>query len=139
MGEAGTGKVQFGTTVLNETAEAIERLSRIEGKSKGELVDLAIAAYDRGELPDDSLEPGESFSLLVPRDRDMLADCIGNLVSLSGLHENQVLGALGAVRSKVIRSLPEYKDAERMRKEWQERRDLASRPLTYTQKGASIK
>lgn len=135
-------KVQFGTTVLAETVQAIERLTKMEDKTKGEIVDLAIAAYDRGEvLPEVPVVEGEMISLPVPQDRDMLADCIGNLVAATRarMHENHVLSALGVVRSQVVRSLPEYKDAERMRQEWQERRETAGRPLSYTQKGATLK
>jgi len=135
-------KVQFGTTILPETADAIERLAKLEDKSKGEMVDIAIAAYDRGEVESEvPIVEGDTISLPVPLDRDMLVDCIGNLIAAgrTQLHENYVLSALGIVRSQVVRSLPQYKEGETMRREWQERREASGRPLSYTQKGAALK
>ena len=135
-------KVQFGTTVLQETVEAIERLAKVEGKSKGEFIDIAVAAYDAEpvivdtpELPDDA-----SVVIAIPRDRDMLVQAIHNLLHSckDHIHDQDIGKAFAISRGEWQKGLPEYQSAERMRSEWQARRETAARPLSYTKKGASL-
>ena len=133
-------KVQIGTTVMPETVEAIERLMKVEGKTKGEMLDIVVAAYDAApkEMDAEILGP-ESITLPTPKDREMLVDCIMNLLKVAGLHENYVLSGMSLARAEYLRGLPEWKDGERMRSEWAARREAAGRPLSYTQKGAPLK
>jgi hypothetical protein len=136
-------KVQFGTTVLPETIQTIERLAKVEGKSKGELIDLVVAAYDSEpviketpEIPDDA-----SVLIAIPRDRQMLIQAFANLLHSCSdfIHENEIWKAFAEARLNFQKALPEYQSAERMRLDWQARREAASRPLSYTQKGPSLK
>lgn len=135
-------KVQFGTTVQPETVEAIERLTKAEGKTKGEIVDIAVAAYDAEpkilagvELPDDA-----SMVVAIPRDVEMLQDAFGNVIQSCAafIHPDDIWKAFARTRQAYQKSFPDFKTAERMRAEWQARREVASRPLSYTKKGASL-
>ncbi len=136
-------KVQFGTTVQPETAAAIERLTKAEGCTKGELIDLAVAHYDKvpivtedaPELPDDA-----SVVILIPRDKDMLVDAIGNLIASckAYIHTDDIWKGFIWARHEFQTTLPEFKAAEKMRAEF-DARHAARTNLTYTKRGESLK
>ena len=138
------GKVQFGTTVQVETVATIERLAKLEGRSKGELIDIVVAAYDKEpeiitdapELPDDA-----KVAILIPKDKDMLVDAIGNLIASckAHIHTDDIWRGFVWARHEFQKTLPEYKSAERMRAEHEARRAAGTRTLEYTKKGPSLK
>ena len=135
-------KVQFGTTVMPETVEAIERLAKVEGKSKGEFIDIAVAHYDSAPVIQETPDLPDEASVVVPipRDRQMLIEVFGNVIEscVSFIHQDEIWKALLIARTTYQKTLPEFKSAERMRAEWQARRADGSRPLSYTKKGASL-
>lgn len=73
------------------------------------------------------------LSVYVPRDRDMLAAALIQVIDAAKpyVHENYILSALGLARTHVVKGLPEYQDAEKWRKRWEEIREQGARPLTY--------
>lgn len=77
--------------------------------------------------------PETLITVYLPRDRDMMAAGLIQIIDAAKpfLHENYILSALGLARTHVVKGLPEYQDAEKMRKRWQETKDNGARPLTY--------
>lgn len=142
MPELSEGKAQLATQVDQDVKDAIVRLSQLEGVSQGELVGIAVRAYDAGEVLNDDPElPDDAkITLPIPRDREMLVDCIFNLLSAakSCIHPTYVMAAMGMAKAQYQKGLPEYKAAEQMRQEWQARREASTRPLAYTKKGPSL-
>jgi hypothetical protein len=134
-------RIQFNTTVAKETSERIGELAKLEGKNKGEFIDHIVAMWSAGEMEFEEKEVPDSITLPVPRDRQMMVDCIGSLIAAGRgvLHENYVIGALVDAKSEFVKTLPEYKDAERMRAEWGARREAQPKTLAYDRKGPSLK
>lgn len=136
-------KVQAGFRLAPATVETIERLSKAESVGKGELVDLAVAHYDKEpivtetpELPDDA-----SVVILIPRDQKMLEEAFGNLIATCApyIHSDHIWKAFICARHDFQKDLPEFKSAERMRADFDARRAAATRPLAYDRKGPSLK
>lgn len=143
MPELTEGKAQLATQVDQDVKDTIARLAKLEGVSQGDLVGIAIRAYDAEpkviedapELADDA-----SIVLLIPRDRDMLIQSLANLLHSCEpyIHSTEVWKAFAIARQTFQKSLPEYQTAEKMRAELTARREAGSRPLSYTKKGPSL-
>ena len=144
MPELTEGKAQLATQVDQDVKEAIARLAKLEGVSQGDLIGIAVRAYDAEpevmtdapELPDNA-----SVAILIPRDKDMFVDAIGNLIASckAHVHPDDIWKGFVWARHEFQKTLPEFKSAERMRAEHQARREAAVRPLEYTKKGPSLK
>jgi hypothetical protein len=126
------------------TVEVIERLAKAEGVGKAELVELAVANYDREpivlpgdepELPDDA-----SVTVLIPKDKDMLVDAIGNLIASckAYIHTDDIWKGFIWARHEFQTTLPEFKAAEKMRAEF-DARHAQKASLSYTKRGESLK
>ena len=135
MPQMGDNQAQLATIVDADVLEIVRRLSKAEGVSHGELIGRLVRAYDETPPPVEcELEDDASMSVYVPRDRDMLAAAFVAIVDAAKpiMHENHILSAMGLARTHLIKGLPEYQDAEKWRKRWQEIRDNGARPLTYS-------
>ncbi len=132
-----------GLRLSGATVETIERLAKAEGVGKAELVELAVAHYDKEpivtedapELPDDA-----SVVILIPRDKDMLVDAIGNLIASckAYIHTDDIWKGFVWARHEFQKGLPEFKAAEKMRAEFDARHAVRTN-LTYTKRGESLK
>jgi hypothetical protein len=127
-------QVALAVNVEPEVLDTVRRLAKAEGVSQGALIERLVIGYDNTPIPENPEEPDEdTLSVYLPRDRDMMAAAFIQIVDASKpfIHENHMLSALGLARTHVVKGLPEYQDAEKMRKRWQDTRDNGSRPLTY--------
>lgn len=108
---------------------------------KGELIDLAVATLDaKPKLDAPELSDDAKITLPIPRDRDMLRDCVMNLISVAASHVHKIdmVTGLNLAHREYLKGLPEYKDAEKMRQEHAARRESAGRTMTYTKKGPPL-
>lgn len=142
MPELAEGKSQLSTVIDTTAFETLKKLAKLEGKSQGDFIADLVVAFDAiepsendGDLPDAE----STVVIAVPRDRDMLKEGFLNLVAAGSpfLHENYVLAAFSMARREYTEGLPEFKSAEKMRRDWELRRE--TRNLTYTVKGAPLK
>ena len=127
-------KVALAVNVDPDVLETVRRLAKAEGVSQGGLIERLVTSYDDTPIPDAPDEPDEDLlTVYLPRDRDMMAAAFIQIIDASQpfIHENHMLSALGLARTHVVKGLPEYQDAEKMRKRWQDIRDNGARPLTY--------
>lgn len=134
MPEVSLGKAQLATQIDEDALLLIRQLSKAEGVSQGDFIARLVRAFDETPSPEPpELDDEASLSVYVPRDRDMMAAAFVQIIDASKafLHENYMLSALGLARTHVVKGLPEYQDAEKMRKRWQDIRDNGARPLTY--------